>query len=304
MFENSRLMTMSLFSWKGMMKWLALGMTVLSAGCGGSGGSGGGGFSQPENVLYYSAGSIFNFSFVDDQSTTIYSGSVSDVTNISCDADRQFFAITHDDEGDFTTEIGSVSTGQILHSFPNVKAVAIRPDGEKVALVDIDDVVTISDLNRGNSIEVTSFPDELQIQDLVFSPDGSKLLVNCFPTAWPQLLLVEANGSGQPGTYLTEDGASYFHGNFSPDGNSIVYLQWDGTDTEIWRVETNGTNRVQLTDNEFSESRPSFTQDGESLLFSKGDSNGNNHVYWMRKNGSGTQLMGEWATIIEWPLER
>jgi Tol biopolymer transport system component len=36
---------------------------------------------------------------------------------------------------------------------------------------------------------------------------------------------------------------------FSADGKKIVYTSWDGHDSEIYTINSNGTGKVQLTNN-------------------------------------------------------
>ena len=68
---------------------------------------------------------------------------------------------------------------------------------------------------------------------------------------------------------------------FTPNGE-IVY---ESPDRDIWVIDTDGTNKRQLTNSKFSDISPIVSQDGRFIFFSSNRS-GANHVWRMNIDGS------------------
>jgi TolB protein len=74
---------------------------------------------------------------------------------------------------------------------------------------------------------------------------------------------------------------------WSPDATRIVFESTrDGPDADIFLMNADGTNVVQLTRNDYSESTPVFTPDGASIVFAS-EQDGNLDVFIMRVDGTG-----------------
>lgn len=71
---------------------------------------------------------------------------------------------------------------------------------------------------------------------------------------------------------LTHDGAVKLGISLSPDGSRIVFpAPGAGGETDVWMIDIEGTNLVNLTQSTgLREVTPSFTRDGEAVLFSAG----------------------------------
>jgi Tol biopolymer transport system component len=98
-----------------------------------------------------------------------------------------------------------------------------------------------------------------------------------------------ANPDGSAVDQVTEDGDS-FQGDWSPDGEQIVYAGTASGDVAIWIVNADGTDPQQLTpDDPDSDSLwPRFTADGSRILFTNcrgGDCDGG--ISAVRPNGTG-----------------
>ncbi len=73
---------------------------------------------------------------------------------------------------------------------------------------------------------------------------------------------------------------------WSADGTKLVFESTrDGPDADIFVMNADGTNVVQLTDNEVGESTPSFTPDGLFIVYAS-EEDGNPEVFIMRADGS------------------
>jgi Tol biopolymer transport system component len=85
---------------------------------------------------------------------------------------------------------------------------------------------------------------------------------------------------------------------FSPDGKRILYLKPDEKTGKsvIWYMDADGANQTQLTQGESNEEAPSWSADGQYLLFASDaglDESGRNNmdIYIMKSDGTGkTQL--------------
>lgn len=74
---------------------------------------------------------------------------------------------------------------------------------------------------------------------------------------------------------------------WSPDGTKIVFESTRAQpDPEIFLMDADGTNVVQLTDNDVTDANPVFTPDGRFIVYAS-DQDGNHEIYRMRIDGSG-----------------
>lgn len=74
---------------------------------------------------------------------------------------------------------------------------------------------------------------------------------------------------------------------WSPDGARIVFESTrDGPDADIFIMDADGAQVVQLTDNDVGESTPSFTPDGRFIVYTS-EQDGNPDVFLMAIDGSG-----------------
>ena len=79
---------------------------------------------------------------------------------------------------------------------------------------------------------------------------------------------IKPNGTGL--TKLTET-ADAWSPAWSPDGTRIAYEDWSDGDLEIYVMDPDGSNVVQLTDNEVPDASPAWSPDGEWIAFARSD---------------------------------
>lgn len=73
---------------------------------------------------------------------------------------------------------------------------------------------------------------------------------------------------------------------WSPDGTKIVFESTrDGPDADIFLMDADGSNVVQLTRNDSYDGTPAWTPDGRFIVFAS-ERDGNEEVYRMRVDGS------------------
>lgn len=94
-----------------------------------------------------------------------------------------------------------------------------------------------------------------------------------------------------------------FRAKFSPDGERITFLAWDGEDWEIYIINIDGTNLVQLTDNAGSDRFPAWSPDGRSIIFHS-DQDGSYQLYLVQiatgvitrlTSGEGNNATADWS---------
>ncbi|HSW37359.1 MAG TPA: hypothetical protein VLG37_03270 [Candidatus Saccharimonadales bacterium] len=102
------------------------------------------------------------------------------------------------------------------------------------------------------------------ISDLSWSPDGSQIAFSSVDESFNQhiYLLDLTDGSV---TQLT-NGTGEREPSWSPAGTQITYTGWDG-DSEIFVIDSDGTDNIQLTTNTFSDQHPAWSPDGSKIAF-------------------------------------
>jgi hypothetical protein len=105
-----------------------------------------------------------------------------------------------------------------------------------------------------------------------------------FPGETGHLHVIDPDGSGD--TALTA-GTGVLQPSYSADGRQIVYTRNPDRDTarEIFVVGSDGSGRTRLTNNTVGESNPSFSPDGQRIVFVSGARS--SAVFAMNADGSG-----------------
>jgi Tol biopolymer transport system component len=84
------------------------------------------------------------------------------------------------------------------------------------------------------------------------------------PDRAPELLSVDL---AKPQNRLTNNDAYDAEGSFSPDGKWICFTSRRSGDTEIWVMQADGSNAVQITKNPGYDGGPFFAPDGKRLIY-------------------------------------
>lgn len=170
------------------------------------------------------------------------------------------------------------------------------PDGSKIAWSSNRGNWDIFVMNADGSGETQLTTDGNQDRQPTWSPDGSKIAFqtprDMDQTAINELYVMNADGSGQ--TRLTDitsicvntSNCSVWEPAWSPDGSKIAFRSAHGGDAEIYVVDSDGTNQVNLTNNSASDIGPSWSPDGTKIIFSS-NRDGNSEIYLMNADGSG-----------------
>ncbi|MEW5702203.1 MAG: M48 family metalloprotease [Candidatus Zixiibacteriota bacterium] len=217
------------------------------------------------------------------------------------DGQRIVYCSTHL-TGDSCPPRASHGRGYVWTLHPGYDVFSARPDG--------------SDLKR-----LTTAPG--YDAEAVYSPDGSKILFTSVRDGDLELYVMNADGT-DPVRLTHEvgyDGGAFF----SPDGRKIVYRASHPTDSaaiaeyqsllreamirpnklEIFIMDADGSNKVQLTHNGAANFCPFFHPDGERIIFSSNmdDPKGRNFdLYMINLDGSGLERITSNDTFDGFPM--
>lgn len=191
----------------------------------------------------------------------------------------------------------------------------------------------IMDVDGSNKFQLASGDSMLGLgSNSPLSPDGTKLLFISNATGNHELWVMDVDGSNKKqlthGAHLENNLlglAGRWSISWSPDGSQIVYMSassenrnvWetveiDGKeepmfnisntcqDSDIWIIDSDGTNNTKITDNGKQNLRPRFQPNGEKIAFLSNTS-GNGGIWIMNKDGSNkTQIEESLVYDIEW----
>ncbi len=117
-----------------------------------------------------------------------------------------------------------------------------------------------------------------------WSPDGTHIAYTLFVFEdydW-DISIANLDGSGQRRLTGRGDDAAPA---WSPDGSRIAYTSNRDGDDDIFIMNADGSNPVNLTRNEGSDSSPTWSPDGAYIAFTS-NRDGNSQIYVMRADGS------------------
>lgn len=79
----------------------------------------------------------------------------------------------------------------------------------------------------------------------------------------------------------------------SPDGSKVVFMRgnfYDWDSYELWIMDTDGSNQIQLTDNTKADGHPDFSPDGKRIVFAS-YIDGDDEIYMISSDGSGLKRL-------------
>ena len=122
-----------------------------------------------------------------------------------------------------------------------------------------------------------------------WSPDGRFIVFVCRGDITWAICMMNADGSNQHKLIdLPLDHNQWWRGfTLSPDGRSIALSYYDFQDgnREIYIMDTDGSNRRNLTQNPASDTDPAWSPDGRFIAFTS-DRNGDKDIYVMNADGT------------------
>lgn len=101
---------------------------------------------------------------------------------------------------------------------------------------------------------------------------------------------------------VTEVGAGIVYDPvWSPVSNQIAFVSNESGNDEIWTIHYDGSESQQLTHNEWEwDKHPSWSPDGQQIIFYSNRISGNNQLWIMNKDGSEQRLLMDWSPYNDW----
>ncbi|HZI47922.1 MAG TPA: carboxypeptidase regulatory-like domain-containing protein, partial [Pyrinomonadaceae bacterium] len=177
------------------------------------------------------------------------------------------------------------------------------PDGSKIAFSrnsSSKTEVCVMNADGTNVVTVVPGPPLSFSLDPSWSPDGAKLVFTSTlsGSGKTELWMVNADGTGLLRLTSSVQLGSSSHGPtfssdfsaaWSPDGTQIAFASnRDGagvgfTDTELYVMNTDGTNLVRLTSDTLDDQMPTWSPDSQRIAFAKGNGSG---IYIINRDGT------------------
>lgn len=143
-----------------------------------------------------------------------------------------------------------------------------------------------------------------------FTPDGKKIIYVAVVNGTAEIWIMNVNGSNQS-KLIGAAGYHYGDPDVSSDGQILYYYRSItgsgcapcGT-VEIFRSNVDGTNPVQLTNNNYGDMSPFVSPNGQKITYTRrenpSDCCNQTDVYLMNSNGSSPQVIISTPGVYDW----
>jgi TolB protein len=206
-------------------------------------------------------------------------------------ANRDIFAYARD---------GDAGRVRLTSSLDNEEQSSWSPDGRRITFKRRDAVWVVDADGSGLRSLTEIVTDGHNSTQPAWSPDGTQLVFRdntaLAPANVADIWIMDAPIAGAPGgtnirALVTQPGDERYP-SFSPDGTRLVFRgDADGVDSsgdeEIYVADADGSNIVQLTDDDVADSAPSWSPDGTRIAFESERDGADREIYVMHADGTG-----------------
>ena len=109
-----------------------------------------------------------------------------------------------------------------------------------------------------------------------FSTDGKEITFSLKVEGKSQILI--ANSDGTQSKQISQENGEYFNPTWSPIGDMIAFSKSEGGNSYIGVMDVDGNNERMITTGHLVEN-PSWSNDGQRILYYKFDANDNGGLY-------------------------
>jgi TolB protein len=129
------------------------------------------------------------------------------------------------------------------------------PDGNRLLHPREGDALWVVNVDGTDAARIVDGP----VLSPRWSPDGARIAFTRRPEPGGdlQILVIGADGA-DPTPLVDQTGLSQVALSWSPDGSRIVFQAWDGVQSDLWSVRTDGTGLLRITDTPYNEVWPSW----------------------------------------------
>jgi len=203
-----------------------------------------------------------------------------------------------------TLEVIIETTG----SQPDPDGYSLMLDGSNTEAVDVNDTAQIKNLDDGSyDLELANVSSNCTIEgenprnlniaagettSTTFNVECLRVLKNKIVyTEWSnptKILAINPDGSEKELLY-EESGITQI--DISPDGKKIVFSSGPVTGSNLYKINADGSGKVQLTTSGDGNNDPAWSPEGDKIVFSGEDSNGDNQLFVINEDGSNRQQL-------------
>jgi serine/threonine protein kinase/Tol biopolymer transport system component len=188
---------------------------------------------------------------------------------------------------------------RVTNDLSTYRAIGLTQDGKKFTTVQASGLVNLWVVPDGDASKGLRLPTgnvsfySSAGNNVTWTPDGRIAFVSN-EGGNPHIWITKPDGSARK--QLTANDASNFSPVVTPDGRYIVYSVWRGDRRNLWRMNIDGSNPVQLTSG-LVDSFPSVTPDGRWVIYTA--PSGAKPVLWKVSidGGTPTQVSDHVATM-------
>ena len=161
----------------------------------------------------------------------------------------------------------------------------LSPDGQRIAYstLGMEHDAWVFDLNRSTATKLTS---EGFVAWVIWTPDGRRVAFDWHKTGVPNIYWQPVDGSS-PMERLTQSEYSQFPGSWSPDGETLAFVEFHPeSGSDIYLLNVRDRSVTPYLNSRFSEGYPEFSPDGRWMAYASNES-GRYEVYVQPFPGGG-----------------